>query len=81
MKKERLPPNGKKISVEISGNLASLITEGAKKSGLSPEKYVLSLLWHNVPLTQEKPSGLPNCVQYVLNDIQHYYPSIRWYLF
>lgn len=75
MEKERIPPQEKEVVLTISGLLAEHIRAGAAASGLTPKQYVLSLLWHNVPLKQDKPSGLPDCVQLVLHDIAHYYPS------
>lgn len=71
---ERTPPQqAQPITCEISGLLAYHIKQGAALSGLTPQQYVLSLLWHNVPLKQEKPNGLPECVQLVLNDIYNHY--------
>lgn len=71
---ERTPPQQQQpIVCEISGTLAEHIKNGAALSGLTPQQYVLSLLWHNVPLKQARPSGLPDCVQLVLNDIQNHY--------
>lgn len=78
MRKERNPPQEQpEISVKISGNLAAHIAEGARKSGLTPKQYVLSLLWHNVPLAQKSADGLPDCVQLVLHDIRNYYCSVQ----
>ena len=62
---ERTPPLQQPITCEISGLLAEHIKQGAALSGLTPQQYVLSLLWHNVPLKQYKPHGLPECVQLV----------------
>lgn len=71
--KQRTPPNQPvPLTLTISGILSEHIRDGAAASGLSPEQYVLSLLWHNVPLKQGRPSGLPDCVQLVLNDIQNH---------
>lgn len=71
---ERTPPQQPQpITCEISGTLAEHIRAGAAALGLSLTQYVLSLLWHNVPLKQARPNGLPDCVQLVLNDIQHHY--------
>lgn len=71
---ERTPPQQPlPITCEISGTLAEHIRNGAALSGLTPQQYVLSLLWHNVPLKQAAPHGLPECVQLVLNDIQHHF--------
>ena len=77
MEKERIPPTESgEVVLTISGTLAEHIRSGAAASGLTPQQYVLSLLWHNVPLRQDKPQGLPDCIQLVLNDIRNYYPSI-----
>lgn len=71
---ERTPPQQPQaIICEISGTLAEHIRAGAAESGLTPTQYALSLLWHNVPLKQARPTGLPDCVQLVLNDIQNHY--------
>lgn len=71
---ERNPPQQpQSIICEISGTLAEHIRAGAAASGLTPTQYVLSVLWHNVPLKQARTNGLPDCVQLVLNDIQHHY--------
>lgn len=71
---ERTPPQQPQvITCTISGTLAEYIQLGAANSGLTLQQYVLSLLWHNVPLPQDKPQGLPHCVQLVLNDIHNHY--------
>lgn len=68
---ERTPPQ--QLTLTISSGLASAIFDGAAASGLTPEQYVLSVLWHNVPLAAKSPAGIPACVQLVLNDIQNHY--------
>lgn len=78
MRKERNPPQtAAEVTVKISGTLAALIADGAQKSGLTPKQYVLSLLWHNVPLAQKSAQGLPDCVQLVMHDIRNYYCSVQ----